>query len=121
MWSAAVALLGLGVSRLASVRLGERIPAERHWLVGLLALAPAWLLEFVRMIGAAEAPTAGSRLPFVGAVGLGLLGVIASDAAARRLRESAASRPPLHYWVLGAATLVPAWLLALAARAWVGP
>jgi hypothetical protein len=121
MASVLVALVGLLASGLVALRLRSGIAAERQWLVGLGAFAPAWLVEFVRMIDAAEAPTAGSRLPFVGAVGLAILGVIVTDAIVRRLGESPRRRPALVHWLLGVGALGPAWLLALLARAWVAP
>lgn len=112
-WSAAVALVGLVGSGLALARLrGRRWGPMSFWLLGLAAIFPAWLVVFVALLGSAS-PLPGASRVWILSSAAGLLGVIATDAATRRLHESGRPRSPVTYWLLGVIAFIPAWALAL--------
>jgi len=69
---------------------------RQHWLLGLMALFPAWLIAFLGL------------LPLVA-----LLGIVFTDTAVRRLDKSGYFLSPFKYWLLGLAGLLPAWLITL--------
>jgi len=87
--------------------------AQHHWLLGLAALVPAWLIAFLGLLGL----PAGERdfLPpsVILSSGAALLGIIFTDMAVRRIDKSGHSLSPLAYWFLGVIGLVPAWSIAL--------
>jgi hypothetical protein len=123
MWSALVAVVGVlataGLARRQAAR-PEREPFA-GWLLGLAAFGPAALVEFIALLGVAAGEGGAPRGFFMAPVGVGLLGVIGTDAWARRLRESGAPRAALVYWLLGALALLPAWLAGLLLRLSVRP
>jgi hypothetical protein len=116
--SAALALAGVVVSRWWVGRLaaGERAP-EGHvpWLLGLVALVPAWLVAFTALLGTVPGvpPHAGTFVPWVLSAAAGLVGAIASEARVRHAGEA----PPAWCWWAGLAGFVPAWALAVAGHA----
>jgi hypothetical protein len=89
----------------------------RAWLLGLAALGPAWLVVLVGLLnatGAGAGTVAAPRGAFLAPSAAALLGVIASDAAARRLRESGRPGPGIVYWLLGVLAFLPAWAITVA-------
>jgi hypothetical protein len=87
---------------------------RQYWLVGLMAFSPAWLIAFLGLlpsyVGPAYDPLPRSAL--LSSV-VALLGVVSTNSAVRRLDELRYSLSPFAYWLLGAAALVPAWVIAL--------
>ena len=87
---------------------------RRHWLLGLMALFPAWLITFLSLlpssVGSERDPL--PRLALFSSV-VALFGVVFADAAARRLDKSGYLLSPSKYWLLGLAGLLPAWLITL--------
>lgn len=119
-WSVALVPLGLAASRWAATRLGPEVPPRAAWLVGVPAFLPAWLVAFVSLLGDAGSAAGAPRTAFLGASAAAILGVVASDwLYAREERRGAGSRP-LVCWLLGAASLGPAWLVALSLAARLG-
>ncbi|HEV8306116.1 MAG TPA: hypothetical protein VGW35_00500 [Methylomirabilota bacterium] len=125
-WSVALAAVGVLITR-AAVGYVRRRPgggAMRFWLLGLLALLPAWLVAFVALLGASPTglpETGGAARAFVTSSAAALLGAILTDHAVRRLDASGGGDRPLTCWLLGVAALVPAWLLALLGLGWARP
>jgi hypothetical protein len=118
MWSALVAVVGVLVSGGLARRLAAGPGREpgAGWLLGLAAFGPAALVEFIALLGMAGGDGTAPRGFFMAPVAAGLLGVIGSDAWARRLRDSGRPRAALAAWVLGALALAPAWLVGLLLR-----
>jgi hypothetical protein len=87
---------------------------RQHWLLGLMALLPAWLIAFLGLlpssVGSERDPL--PRLALLSSV-VALLGVVFADTAARRLDKSGYLLSPFKYWLLGLAGLLPAWLITL--------
>jgi hypothetical protein len=87
---------------------------RQHWLLGLMALFPAWLITFLSLlpssVGSERDPLPRSALLSSVVV---LLGVVLADMAARRLDASGYSPSPFKYWLLGLAGPLPAWLVTL--------
>lgn len=116
-WSVAVGIVGLAGSATLEGWLARRAPAApmRAWLLGLAALGPAWLVGLVGLLNATGAGTvAAPRGAFLAPSAAALLGMIASDAAARRLRESGRPGPGIVYWLLGVLAFLPAWAITAA-------
>jgi cytochrome c oxidase assembly factor CtaG len=93
------------------------------WTLGLAALLPAWLLSFVGLLGPStgERPEPSLAMAFILSSSAGLLGVILSDAAVRRLGNSEREHRSDTYWLLGVVALLPAWVIALLGLAWTRP
>ena len=93
---------------------GSNWGPRQHWLLGVMALFPAWLIAFLGLlpsyVGPAYDPLPRSAL--LSSV-VALLGVVFTDSAVRRLDKLGYSLSPFTYWLLGAAGLVPAWVIAL--------
>jgi len=87
---------------------------RQYWLLGLMALFPAWLVAFLRLLPSSVGPEYNPlpRLALLSSV-VALLGVVFTDSAVRRLDKLGYSLSPFAYWLLGAAGLVPAWGTAL--------
>lgn len=123
-WSVLAALLGTLGSRLALARV-HRLGGSPHlyWFVGLLGMLPAWLIAFVGLLGASATarPEAVRAAAFIWSSATGLLGLILSEAAVRRLHESGRPYGSLTYWGVGGAALIPAWATALLGLAWTPP
>lgn len=99
--------------RRATRYLGTRESGQRphlYWSLGLAALLPAWLIAFVGLLGSSPTarPEASLSAAFISSSSAALLGILLSDAAVRRLRESGRDHPPQTYWLLGVAALCPA-------------
>ena len=123
-WSILIGLVGALATWGATRSLGARESSQRphlHWSLGLAALGPAWLIAFVGLLGGSPTgrPDASSFLHLSSSAAL--LGIILSDAAARRLRESGRAYRSVTYWLLGGAPLVPAWGIALLGLIWTRP
>lgn len=116
LWSLVLVGLGLAASWWAATSLGRRAdgsPPRAAWLVGLPALLPAWLVSFVSLLGDAGSASGAPRTAFLGASAAAILGVLASDGLFTREERRPAGARPLACWLLGAAALGPAWLVAL--------
>src|SRR5215831_15349893 len=85
-----------------------------YWLLGLMALFPAWLITFTGLLPPSAGPEDNPlpRSALLSSV-VALFGVVFTDAAVRRLDASGYSLSPLKYWLLGLAGLLPAWLITL--------
>lgn len=87
---------------------------QQYWLLGLAALFPAWLVAFLSLLPSATAPGGDTPLPpraLFSSVA-GLLGIIATDYLLRRLQKSGCALRPLTYWLIGWASLIPAFCIA---------
>jgi hypothetical protein len=88
---------------------------QHHWFLGLAALFPAWLIAFLALLP--HSIGQGPRVPLPRSVLLcsvtALFGVILTDMALRQLDKRGYSLSSFTYWFLGAAGLVPAWVMAL--------
>jgi len=87
---------------------------RQHWLVGLIALFPAWLIAFLGLLPSSVGPEY-EPLPRSALLSseVALLGVVVTDTALRRLDKSGYSLSPFKYWILGTTGLLPAWLITL--------
>jgi hypothetical protein len=120
-WSLIVGVVGLAVTFgvLGHRRRQGRQTPTTEWVLGLLALMPAWLVAFVGLLQAATSGPLdrGVRRMFMVSCAALLLGVIVSDGLARRRWEAARGAPGPLYWLLGVGAVVPAWVLVLL---WLG-
>jgi hypothetical protein len=125
-WSVLIGLVGALATWGAMRSLGARESSQRphlDWSLGLAALLPAWLIAFVGLLGASPTgrPEASLSVFLHLASSAALLGIILSDGAMRRLRESGRAYRSVTYWLLGGAALVPAWGIALVGLIWTRP
>src|SRR5262249_55121229 len=81
---------------------------RQHWLVGLTALFPAWLIAFLGLLPSSVGPEYDPlpRSALLSSV-VALLGVVFTDTAVRRLDKSGYSLSPFKYWMLGTTGLLP--------------
>src|SRR6266496_5469943 len=95
-------------------RWGSNWEPRQHWLVGLIALFPAWLIAFLGLLPSSGGPEYDPlpRSALLSSV-VALLGVVFTDTAVRRLDKSGYSVSPFKYWILGTTGLLPAWLITL--------
>jgi hypothetical protein len=120
--SLVVALLGLLATAAGRRRL-ERRPGPRdgheYWALGLVALLPAWLVAFLALLPSApgQRPQLVSGAAWILSTAAALLGAIATESRVRRAAELEDAAAPLRCWQLGVSALIPAWALALLARA----
>lgn len=118
-WSVIVGVLGVcGTGLWIRSRSRHRAQWEPQWswLLGLAALFPAWLLAFLGLLASPSGSgVVGVALPPSALLssGAGLLGVVGTDAAVRRLLASGHVLRPVTSWLFGVASLVPAWGIAL--------
>jgi len=107
--SVMIALAGVLVS--GGVMFYTGADARRGWLLGILALFPAWLFAFLALIDPASRSAVDIPLPprALLSSGAGLLGVIATD---YYLRNSGVAVKSFTAWIMGLAALLPAWLIA---------
>ena len=125
-WSLVMGALGVLVTWSVSTHLARRRPPLNRvvfWVLGLAALAPAWLIALVGLLGPLPIGRPGPALEvgFIFSSSAALLGVIVSDAVVRHLRASGREYRPATYWLVGVATLLPAWVIALLGLAWTRP
>jgi hypothetical protein len=87
---------------------------RQHWLLGLAALFPAWLIAFLDLLPSSVGPERNPlpRSALLSSV-VALLGVVFTDTAMRRLDKSGYALSPFKYWILGTGGLLPAWLITL--------
>ena len=88
-------------------------PPALQWLAGLPALLPAWLLPFVSLLNAVGTAEGPPRKAFMVASAAAILGVLGSDWLINREERRGPAARPLRWWLIGAAALAPAWLVAL--------
>jgi hypothetical protein len=119
-WSVVLVPLGLAASRWAATRLAPEAPSRAAWLLGVPAFLPAWLVAFVSLLGDAGSAAGAPRTAFLGASAAAILGVLASDWLYAREERRGPGARPLVCWLLGAASLGPAWLVALTLAARLG-
>lgn len=115
-WSLIVAALGLCGAGALVARTKSRWPhwgPERLWLLGMGALAPAWLIAFLGLLAPSTGPVPKGVL--IGTSAVPFLGVIVTDTVVRHLRQSGRDHPPVTYWLLGVAAILPGWGVALLA------
>jgi hypothetical protein len=123
LWSFGLAALGLAVSRWGARALARRAPPPTPralWVSGLPALLPAWLLPFVSLLNVAGTAEGPPRKAFMVASAAAILGVLGSDWLINREEKRGSAARPLASWLLGAAALVPAWLVAMLLAARLG-
>jgi hypothetical protein len=116
LWSFALAVLGLAASRWGATVLAHRAPPatpRAQWLAGLPALLPAWLLPFVSLLNAVGTAEGPPRKAFMVASAAAILGVLGSDWLINREERRPPAARPLRWWLIGAAAIAPAWLVAL--------
>lgn len=87
---------------------------RQHWLLGLIALFPAWLIAFMGLLSSSVGPE-NNPLPRPALLSsvVALLGVVFTDTAVRRLDKSGYFLSPFKYWLLGLAGPLPAWFITL--------
>lgn len=117
-WSILAGLLGVLVTGLTAAYLSRHGPPRGgtiYWLLGIGATLPAWLIAFVSLLGRSNGPRPPKifTVSWILSSSAALLGVIATDAALRRLRESGLGHRPLTSWLLGVVALLPGWAIAL--------
>ena len=85
-----------------------------HWLLGLAAIFPAWLIAFLGLLSSSVGPEYDPlpRSALLSSV-VALLGVVFTDMAVRQVDKRGYFLSPFTYWFLGAAGLLPAWVIAL--------
>lgn len=110
----AVGLVATGAVMPHISRWGSNWGPRQHWLVGLMGLFPAWLIAFLGLLPSSVGPEYDPlpRSALFSSV-VALLGVVFTDMAVRQLDKRGYFLSPFTYWFLGAAGLVPAWVIAL--------
>jgi hypothetical protein len=114
--SGILGVCGTGVWTVYHSRKVVHYTPQWYWVAGLVALFPAWLLAFLGLLTSPHGPgVVEVALPPAAlfSSGAGLLGVVGTDAAVRRLLASGRDLHPVRFWLFGVATLVPAWGIAL--------
>ena len=117
-WSVLIGLLGIvgTVGALVYLRRREIRPVvEYSWLLGVAALAPAWLVSILALLGQSPVEVLDTPLPrsVLISSAVALLGVIFTDFLNRRLQAKDVAPRWLTLWLLGVAAFVPAWIIAL--------
>jgi hypothetical protein len=107
-------ILGTGAVVLYLSRWVSNWGPRQHWLLGLMALFPAWLIVFLGLLPSSVGPERNPlpRSALLSSV-VALLGVVFTDAVIRRLDKSGYFLSTFKYWLLGLAGLLPAWLITL--------
>ena len=74
---------------------------QQYWLVGLMALFPAWLIAFLGLLPLSVGPEYNPlpRSALLSSV-VALLGVVFADTAVRRLDKAGYSLSPFKHWIL---------------------
>ena len=121
LWSLALAVVGVAGSAWGARTVARRSPSPRAmWVTGVPALLLAWLVPLVSLLNAAGTAEGPPRKAFMLASGAAILGVLASDWLINREETQKTAPRPLAWWLLGAATLAPAWVVALLLAARLG-
>ncbi|HEY2989057.1 MAG TPA: hypothetical protein VGL11_15100 [Candidatus Binatia bacterium] len=107
-----IAVVGVFASGVAVVFLKDR-PPRHSWLLGIAGLFPAWLIAFLTVIQPASQSAVDVPLPprALLSSAAGLIGIIATDYLLRRSQESGRVLTAVMWWMIGWASLVPAWLI----------
>jgi len=118
LWSVVVGILGVCGTGVWVTYLGRqrtRYEPQWYWFYGLAALLPAWLLACLGLLTPPSGQGVQVSLPtaVLLASAVGLLGVVGTDAAVRRLQATVRARHPVLYWLLGIASLFPGWGIAV--------
>jgi hypothetical protein len=116
LWSFGLAGVGLAVSRWGATLLVRRTPSPTPralWVAGLPALLLAWLFPFVSLLNAVGTAEGPPRKAFMIASAAAILGVLGSDWLIVREEKLGSAARPVVSWLLGAAALAPAWVVAL--------
>jgi hypothetical protein len=123
LWSLGFAVAGLAASRWGAKALARRSPGptpRNLWVAGLPALLLAWLVPFVSLLNASGTAEGPPRKAFMAASAAAILGVLGSDWLINREEKQGSAARPVVSWLLGAAALAPAWLVALLLAARLG-
>jgi hypothetical protein len=122
LWSLGLAVVGLALSRVGARALARgAAPTPRVlWVTGLPALLLAWLVPFVSLLNASGMAEGPPRKAFMVASAAAILGVLGSDWLINREEKRGSAARPFASWLLGAAALGPAWLVALLLAARLG-
>jgi len=125
-WSLVAFVVGVVATSLAAIRLHRPRPdrpPEVYWVLGLVALCPAWLIAVLGLLGRTKGrfPDMSVAAWWILSGAAALLGVIVTDALVRRLRESGEPYPPARYWVVGVGSFFPAWCIAMLGVLWTRP
>ncbi len=96
-------------------RRGNFQVVEYAWLLGLAALAPAWLMAVLSLLGNTPAEVIDTPLPRSVLItsAAALLGVIFTDVLNRRLLAKDNRGGSTTLWLLGVVAFLPAWIIAL--------
>lgn len=122
MWivgtSLVLAFLGVVATRTAVANLAAGAPERDphvYWVLGLVALLPAWLVPFVALMGSAPTPRVylSWAIPWALSSSAALVGAIVSEAAVRRGVGASGPSSPARCWRLGAVWFAPAWVITL--------
>jgi hypothetical protein len=115
LWSLGLAVVGLVLSRVGARALARRAASTPRvlWVTGLPALLLAWLVPFVSLLNASGTAEGPPRKAFMVASAAAILGVLGSDWLINREEKQGSAARPVVSWLLGAAALAPAWLVAL--------
>ena len=113
--------LGLAVVGVAGSAWGARAVVRRSlaptprimWATGVPALLLAWLVPLVSLLNAAGTAEGPARKTFMVASAAAILGVLGSDWLINREEKRKVAPRPFAWWLLGAVTLAPAWVVAL--------
>jgi len=110
-----IGVLGTGAMTAFLRRRASDGGPRHYWLVGLVALSPAWLVAFVGLLPAVTGNADRVPLPPAAILSssVALLGIIITDYGLRRLHRSGNRFPAVVYLLLGWVTLLPAWCIAL--------
>lgn len=85
--SAGLAAAGILLSGLVVALFGKRLGSpERHWLLGIGAVAPAWLVSLLVFLTRLESAEKEVRVYLAGASAAALLGVIGTEYCVRYLK-----------------------------------
>ena len=123
LWSVGFAVLGVAGSAFGARAVVRRSlgPTPRAmWVTGVPALLLAWLIPLVSLLNAVGSAEGPPRKAFMIASGAAILGVLGSDWLINREEKQRAAPRPLAWWLLGAAALAPAWVVALILAARLG-
>ena len=117
-WSILIGTLGIlataGVMTYLNKRKARPV-VEYSWLLGLAALAPAWLVAVLSLLGNTAVEVIDTPLPRSVLItsAAALLGVIFTDFLNRRLLAGDNRPGSTTLWLLGVVAFVPSWIIAL--------
>ncbi len=117
-WSVLIGIFGItGTAGVLAylIRRDFHQVAEYSWFVGLAALAPAWLVGILAILGQSPVQVTDTPLPrsVLFSSAAALLGVIFTDLLNRRLQAKGVTPRWTALWLLGVVSFIPAWMIAL--------